>query len=271
MDSELNRLIKLIDTLRSEEGCPWDKAQTPRSMVNYLVEEVYELVAAIESKDSSAVREELGDVLFQVFFVAGLYAEEGDFDIHEVARRGVEKMTRRHPHVFGETSVDTPEEVTKRWHEIKREEGATDEKASIIDSVPRNLPALMRAYRISDRAAREGFDWPDIAGVMGKVEEEWDEFRSEIAAADPSGENKDRAAMEFGDILFSLVNVARFAKFHPETALSASIRKFEKRFRHMETILAEAGEAMGTASFERLNHLWETAKAGIDGDSMDSG
>ena len=264
MDSELNQLIKLIDTLRGEEGCPWDKAQTPRSMVNYLIEEVYELVDAIESDAPEAVREELGDVLFQVFFIAGLYAEGGDFDIHKVAGMGVEKMTRRHPHVFGESSVDSPGEVTKRWHEIKNEENIAGRKESIIDSVPSNMPALMRAYRISDRAAREGFDWPDVTGVIAKVEEEWEEFRSEFAATLQTGENRDRVAMEFGDILFSLVNVARFANVHPETALSASIRKFEQRFKRMEAILAETGEEMGAVSFERLNQLWETAKADVD-------
>ena len=134
-----------------------------------------------------------------------------------------------------------------------------------MDSVPSDRPALMRAYRISDRAAREGFDWPDITGIMAKVEEEWDEFRSEFAATHPTGEHRDRVAMEFGDILFSLVNVARFANIHPETALSASIRKFEKRFRRMEAMLAEKGEEMGAVSFERLNHLWETAKADVGG------
>lgn len=264
MDSELNQLIKLIEALRGKGGCPWDKAQTPRSMVNYLIEEVYELVDAIESDDPVAVREELGDVLFQVFFIAGLYAEGGDFDIHKVAGSGVEKMTRRHPHVFGDASVDTPEEVTKRWHEIKKEEKTTNEKESIIDSVPSNLPALMRAYRISDRAARGGFDWPDISGVIAKVEEEWDEFRTEFAATDPTDVNRDRVAMEFGDILFSLVNVARFADVHPETALSASIRKFEQRFRRMEALLAGTGEDMKSVSFEGLNQLWETAKADVD-------
>ena len=171
INSGINSIIDLIETLRGEKGCPWDRKQTPGTIAVYLVEEVYELVDAIESGDHNGVCEELGDVLFHILFLTGLFREMGCFDIKDVVDLNVEKMTRRHPHVFGNERFVSVEEVKAHWHKIKMKEKNLAKKASILDSVPIGLPALMRAYRVSERAARTGFDWIDISGVMEKVEE----------------------------------------------------------------------------------------------------
>ena len=253
-------LIKLIERLRGKNGCPWDKKQTPQTMSVYLLEEIYELVDAIESGNPDDVCEELGDVLFQIFFIARLFQEMGHFDIEDVVRLNTEKMIRRHPHVFGDERVESAHEVKKLWHDIKIKEKNHSQKKSILDSVPVKLPALMRAYRISDRAAGTGFDWDDISGVMKKVEEEWSEFKTELMRKNQAGKNHDSLAMEFGDILFTLVNVARFAYIHPETALTASVKKFEKRFKHMEKAVSEDGKSIESLSKDEMNILWEEAK-----------
>lgn len=259
--SGIDALIDLIRTLRGENGCPWDKKQTPRSMTVYLIEEIYELVDAIESGRSEDVCEELGDVLFHILFLSRIYQEMGQFDIQDVADVNVEKMVRRHPHVFGGKTVDTAEEVKQRWHRIKMEEKKYPHKASILDSVPTGLPALVRAYRLSERAGRTGFDWQDISGVMGKVEEEWAELKSELRERkNQSEQNSDKIEVEFGDVLFTMVNVARFAHIHPETALRASIKKFEKRFKYMEKVFSETGKSLESASQNEMEAVWKAAK-----------
>jgi tetrapyrrole methylase family protein/MazG family protein len=256
MSSEPFRALKqLIQTLRGPDGCPWDKRQIPRSIVLYLIEEIYELVEAIESDDSDNICEELGDVLFQVFFIAEMFREKGRFDIGEVARRTTEKMIGRHPHVFGADRLDSSEAVRERWHKIKRHEKKNTESKSVLDSIPVQLPALMRAYRISERVAREGFDWEDISGVMQKVEEEWAEFKNAQRA-----EQREQAAMELGDVFFTLVNVARFAKVHPETVLAGATKKFENRFKELERRAAERGVAMEVRSQAELDGIWEQIK-----------
>jgi MazG family protein len=257
---QISRLIRLIETLRGEKGCPWDKQQTSQSMAVYLVEEVYELLDAIESGNIEDIREELGDVLFQILFIACIHEEAGDFSIADVAESNREKMIRRHPHVFGDKTVEDAEQVRRQWRRIKKEEPRKSDNPSILDSVPRKLPALMRAYRISERAGGKGFDWDDIRGVIEKTEEEWLEFKNELTRHQDHGNNKERLAMEFGDVLFTLVNVARFARFHPETALSDATRKFEKRFRHMEEMLQENGQGIDTVKREELERLWEVSK-----------
>jgi len=261
MVSDIHNLLTLIDTLRGENGCPWDKEQTPGTMVLYLVEEVYELMSAIESGLPDAIKEELGDVLFQVFFIAKLLEETGGYDIQQVIQHSIDKMIHRHPHVFGDkNNIHSAEDVKIQWHHIKNQEKKTGGKGSVLDSIPQKLPALMRAYRISDRAASCGFDWNTIEDVLEKVKEEWQEF---LVALDEKEQNKDykeRVSLEFGDILFTLVNVARFAKIHPETALTQAITKFEKRFRKMESILSEEGKILVSTSFEELNQQWEKVK-----------
>lgn len=253
----LDALTRLVKTLRGDKGCPWDRQQTPRSISVYLTEEVYELVDAIESADPDRVCEELGDVLFHIFFIARLYEEMGHFDIDTVARLNSEKMIRRHPHVFGEDRLESTEKIREQWHEIKKREKNQLRSESVLDTIPLQLPALMRAYRVSERAARAGFDWSDIAGVMDKVTEECAEFKRAVA-----GDNHRQHEVEFGDILFTLVNVARFARIHPETALTGSIKKFEKRFREMEKRINNAGRDMNDLPQAKLDELWDEIKEG---------
>lgn len=257
----LGDVMALIQRLRGKDGCPWDQKQTPQSLAIYLIEEMYELVDAVASGDAQAVCEELGDVIFQVLFLAELYAEADAFDLDAVVRRNLEKMIRRHPHVFGDKQVTSTEAIRKNWHAIKKQEQKANpgDQASVLDSIPARLPALMRSYRVSERAARTGFDWNDLPEVMAKVEEEWDEFKT--AAQTVAGErSRDRAAVEFGDIVFTLSNVARFMRFHPETALTAAINKFEQRFRYMEKAFRLQNREIESASRGELDRAWETAK-----------
>ncbi len=259
----INSIIDLIEILRGENGCPWDRKQTPKTIAVYLLEEVYELVDAIESGDTSSICEELGDVLFHILFLSGLFREMGHFDIKDVVDLNIEKMTRRHPHVFGNERLDSIEEVRVRWHQIKKQEKSRAKKASILDSVPAGFPALMRAYRVSERAAKTGFDWNDISGVMQKVEEEWSEFKAVLERENRTPTDKDFLALEFGDVLFTLVNVARFAHIHPETALRNSTKKFEKRFKYMEKMIAKSRRNIESVSQEEKNELWEETKANL--------
>jgi len=254
-EMNLRSLTGLIETLRGENGCPWDKIQTTRTMAIYLLEEVYELVDAIETENPDEICEELGDVLFHIFFIARLFEEKGVFDIGDVAGFNKEKMVRRHPHVFGSESAENAGEVRRRWHTIKKNEKNHMKQQSVLDSVPGGLPALMRAYRISERAARTGFDWDSISGVMEKVKEEWSEFKFALTE-----NRKSNISAEFGDILFTLVNVARFAEIHPETALKDSIKKFETRFRNMEKSVAESGRTIDAVSRNEIDMLWEEIK-----------
>jgi MazG family protein len=255
----IHRLIHLVESLRSAKGCPWDRKQTPKSMSIYLIEEVYELIDSIKSGSPEEICEELGDVLFHIIFIASIYKELGYFDLKSSAERVTEKMIRRHPHVFGDETIETVKDVKKQWRKIKKQENKQSSEHSIehsiLDSVPAGLPALIRAYRISERAAGAGFDWKDIKGVITKTEEEWAEFNSALS----KGKDED-TSIEFGDILFTLVNVARFAGFHPETALGDSINKFEKRFRYMEETLAKKGKHLEDVPREELEMLWEKAK-----------
>jgi MazG family protein len=259
----VDAVIGLIETLRGKNGCPWDRKQTPRTIVTYLLEEVYELIDAVESGSHADVCEELGDVLFHILFLVSLYREAGNFDIQDVCDLNLEKMTRRHPHVFGDDRVDSADEVRARWQKIKMKEKPHAPVASILDSVPSNLPALMRAFRISDRAAKTGFDWDDITGVMQKVEEEWAELKTALSRQDGTEQQQNHLALEFGDVLFTLVNVARFARIHPEFSLRDSTKKFENRFKYMEKLVKENGKDIESASREKMDALWETAKSKI--------
>lgn len=264
--------MQLIQRLRGENGCPWDKKQTPATLSVYLIEEMYELVDAIGSKSPEDVCEELGDVLFQLLFIADIFHDSDQFDIQDAARLNLQKMIRRHPHVFGEATAATSEDVRRQWHRIKTAEkkssGDTGIPAGVLDSVPTGLPALLRAYRISERAARTGFDWTSLSGVMEKVEEEWAEFKAEVrkietTASGSGAAERENLSLEFGDLLFTLVNVARFARIHPETSLADAIRKFEKRFRHMEAAALQDGVPLESVSHDDFNRLWENAKSSI--------
>jgi len=256
--SAVGELIRLIETLRGKDGCPWDRKQTPTSMSVYLMEEMYELIDAIESGRPEDVCEELGDVWFHIFFMARMYEELGHFDAEEIARRITEKMIRRHPHVFGDGSVDSADDVKQKWHAIKKEEKRNpsgNSFESVLDSVPKKTPALLRAYSLSDRVSKEGFDWDDVWGALKKVEEELSELKSAI-----SNENRQDTALEFGDVMFTLVTVARFLRIHPETALSESTRKFEKRFRQLEQTISEANQSLESMSQDEKEHLWQSVK-----------
>lgn len=258
-------LLKLVDTLRGEEGCPWDKKQTPRSMAYYLLEEVYELIDAIEGNHPDDVCEELGDVLFHIYFITRLFQE--NFNMEDVVATNIEKMVRRHPHVFGEKKIDTPDEVKAQWHKIKMKEKSHARGQSLIDSVPKRLPALMRSLRISDRVAKTGFEWNDISDVFNKVEEELSELKSALKGSGRTENGQDSAAMEFGDVLLTLVNVARLAKIHPETALSDSTQKFEQRFKQLEKIVSDKDRTIQSLSYDEMELYWKQAKQNISPDS----
>jgi MazG family protein len=224
----IKALVALVESLRGENGCPWDRKQTPRSMLVYLIEEIYELADAIESNRAEAVREELGDVLFHIVFIARLFYEKGDFSIDDVAHDIIAKMIRRHPHVFGTAKVQNTEEIRQNWQEIKRGEKKQFNHKSIIDSVPRNLPALMRAYQIGERTARYGFERANRDKLLTELASEFDQLKRAIEIQDT-----EQICENFGDYLYSLVNLARLLKIHPETALSGAIKAFEKRFKRV--------------------------------------
>ncbi len=258
--TSIERLWALIDALRGENGCPWDKKQTPDTMARYLIEEVYELADAVIAKNADAVCEEAGDVLFQLLFIVKLFTESEQFCFEDVVETIVAKMVRRHPHVFGDATAKTPEAVSENWEKIKLKEKGGAGHHSVLSSIPQSLPALLRASMVSERAAKTGFDWDDIAGVMTKTMEEWMEFSKEINIHGKEG-NRDNVAMEFGDILFTMVNVARFAHIHPETALIRSIQKFERRFAYMEEKAIEEGGDINSLSLSEMHHLWDEAKS----------
>ena len=225
----IKALIALVEFLRGEHGCPWDKKQTPKTMLIYLIEEMYELVDAIESDRVEEVREELGDVLFHIVFITRLFQETGDFSIYDVARDITEKMIRRHPHVFGTARLKNTDEIRQNWHQIKQNEKKHARKESVLDSVPVKLPALMRAYRIGERTARCGFKGEDRQHLLDRLNSEFEQLKQSIEHT-----QKDRIEYNFGSLLFSLVNLARLLSIHPETALSGAVKAFEKRFRQME-------------------------------------
>lgn len=255
------RIVELIKQLRGEEGCPWDQQQTPGSISVYLIEEVYELVNAIESNRPEDISEELGDVLFQLIFILCLFEEKGVLDIEGVIAKNVEKMERRHPHVFGAVQVAGPEAVREQWQRIKAEEKEKHNvKASLLDTIPFHLPALMRAYRVSERASQTGFDWTRISEVIEKVEEELAELKTAMVTDHDNGEGTDAVASEIGDLMFTIINLARFARVHPETALTAATQKFERRFRRMEAVIAESGDELESVAQREKDLIWERAK-----------
>lgn len=251
------RLVEVMARLRGEGGCPWDREQTRESLKPYVVEEAYEVLEAIDEGDVAKLREELGDLLLQVVFQAQVAREAGEFTINEVIQAIVEKLVRRHPHVFGSASADTAREVLQRWEAIKRAEREREgARASALDGVPRELPALLRAHRLQEKASRVGFDWDDMPGLFRKLEEEMAEFQ----AACRSGGGP-RAAAELGDILFSLVNISRFLNANPEEALRETIARFVRRFRYVEEGMHRAGLPMNRETRAEMNRLWDETKA----------
>ena len=256
---ELVRTHQLARTLR--EQCPWDREQTHQSLVRYLIEETYEVVDALQALDpddpstDDALIEELGDLLYQVEFHSTIAEQEGRFTIADVARTVHDKLVSRHPHVFGDVTADTPEAVTANWDAIKRAE--KPERVRVFDGVLKSAPSLVYAQQLQKKAAKVGFDWPDANGPLAKIDEETAELREAITGGDP-----DVIGLELGDLLFSVVNVARHLSLDAETALRAAASKFRDRFETVETLAAERGIDMATAGLEALDELWEIAKRG---------
>jgi MazG family protein len=250
MEDQVARLIAVMALLRHpQKGCPWDREQTLASLKPYLVEETYEVLDAIDSGDPNEICTELGDVLLQIAFQSQIASEAGWFDFHDVAESISRKLIRRHPHVFGDSTAQTPDDVIDLWEATKRKEKAG---AGLLDGVPHHLPALQKAHRMTEKAARVGFDWPDITGVLDKVSEE-------------AGELVDAATLEeqeaeFGDLIFALANLARHLKIDPEVALQKTNRRFQQRFRHVEKGSAARGRELTAMSLAEMDELWEEAK-----------
>ena len=247
----IGELAQTMKTLLSPEGCPWDREQSHKSLKRYLIEEAYEVIEAIDEGDMDMLREELGDLLLQVVFHAAIADEAGHFDLDDVADTVNQKMINRHPHVFGKMEINTADEVMQNWEGFKREEG----KKSILEGIPRMLPALLRAYKLQEKAQRVGFDWPEITGALEKLQEEIDEYLKAWATQDA-----DRIEDEMGDILFAVVNIARMSGVEPEQALQRCNDKFTRRFQHIEERLREEGEVLEEAGLERMDGLWNEAK-----------
>src|SRR5437763_15512323 len=255
--AQFERLLEIMSRLRQPGGCPWDREQTRVSLKPFLVEETYEVLEAIESGDPNALQEELGDLLFQVVFHAQIAAERDEFDVAALLTRLADKMVSRHPHVFGEAKVETAGDALAQWEAIKqREAHQAGRRRSVIDGVPRALPSLLRAQRITSKASRVNFDWPDARAAWTKVEEECREAADALAADDRA-----RLQDELGDVLFSLVNVARLASIDAEEALQGAIEKFRRRFTGMEDDLSAQGKNMGSVSQAELERSWDAVKA----------
>jgi MazG family protein len=251
-------LLQIMDRLRGPDGCPWDREQTYATLRNYLLEECYEVVEALDAGDRDGLREELGDLLFQIVFLSRLAKEEGAFTAEDVAAGITEKMIRRHPHVFGEDRADTSEEVLRNWEEIKgKEKGGTAAAPSVLAGIPRSLPALLKAQRLGTKAARVGFDWHRDADVLDKIDEEVTELRRAAEARRP-----EEVREEFGDLLFSLVMLGRRLEVDAEEALEGANRKFQARFHEVERRLAVAGVPIQEAGLETLDRLWDEVKRG---------
>jgi len=253
---QFSEFRKIIAKLRGPNGCPWDKEQTHQSLKRYLIEECYELIEAIEEEDIDHMIEELGDVLLQVVLHAQIGEDEGMFSINDVIKEVADKMVRRHPHVFGDMTINSTDDVLSNWDKIKRGEKGGLETSSILDQVSRALPALSRAYQLQKKAAKVGFDWPVIEETWEKVKEEITEFEMELKQ-DANGKN---AMQEFGDILFALINVGRYYNIEPEEALISTNRKFYNRFRYIETKALESGKSLQDMSLEEMDHFWDEAK-----------
>jgi MazG family protein len=254
-DSEtLEAFIEFVAVIRQlRRDCPWDREQTHESVKHLLIEEAYETLEAIESADSTELSKELGDLLLHVVFHSAIAEQDDAFTLCDVIEQETAKLVRRHPHVFGETAVEGSNDVLRNWEQIKLEEGG---RTSTLDGVPASLPSLLRAYRIQEKAAGVGFDFPDGDGAWLKVEEEITEFRG-LVEGPASAED---AEGEFGDVLFALINYARLAGINPENALRSTNDKFVRRFRHIESRLREGGRTPADSSLEEMDAYWDEAK-----------
>lgn len=251
----LDPLVRAMERLRGENGCPWDLEQTHQSLKPYVIEEAYEVIDAIDGQDMHKLCDELGDLLLQIIFHAQIAREAGDFDVRDVVAAITEKLIRRHPHIFGEVKVRGAAEVVRNWESIKREErrkGA--EPYTLLSGIPKQLPALMTAVKVQKKAAGVGFEWPTVEGALVKVDEELQEMKEAMAL------NKEDLAEEIGDLLFSIVNVCRFVKIDPEEALRRTIHKFVRRFNHVEEKVRQSGKDWGEFTLDELDHWWDESK-----------
>ncbi len=252
-------LVDLMARLRAPGGCPWDREQTAESLRPYVLEEAYEVLDAIGRGDVPGLRDELGDLLLQVVFQAEIASETGQFTIADVARAITDKLTRRHPHVFGDVTVTGAADVVRNWQEIKAaERRAAGRRASVLDGIPTALPALARAQQLADRLAAVGFDWPDLGGVLRKLDEE----RAELAEALASGD-RDAAAHELGDVLLTLASAARHAGLHAETVLRDATERLVRRADWAERAAEAQGRRLADLSGEERDRLWDEAKARV--------
>lgn len=252
MDKRLEafqRLLNIMDDLRAQ--CPWDKKQTMQSLRHLTIEETYELGDAILDNDLQEVKKELGDLLLHIVFYAKIGSETGDFDIADVANGVCEKLIIRHPHIYGDVKVDDEEDVKRNWEKIKLKEG----NKSVLGGVPKSLPALVKASRIQDKAAGVGFDWDNIDDVFAKVKEEIEELHAEVKA-----QKHTAIEAEFGDVLFSLINYARFLKVNPEDALERTNKKFIARFQYLERKAADSGKSLRDMTLAEMETYWQEAK-----------
>ena len=249
-----DRLMELMRRLRAPGGCPWDAEQTHESLKRYLLEESYEVIEAIDANDPALLKEELGDLMLQPVFHAAIAEEAGRFTMGDVLDAINDKLIRRHPHVFGEEKVKTAEEQVANWERIKKAEKGAERK-SALSGVPPALPALMKAHKITEKAARVGFDWEHVDQVFAKVLEELHEFEETMAERD-----EERMEAELGDLLFAIVNLGRFLSLNPEEALRKTIDRFARRFSHVEDTLHARGMHMQEASLSEMDELWEEAK-----------
>jgi len=255
---EFKDLLDIMKILRSEKGCPWDREQNHESLKKYLIEETYEVLEAIDLKDKDKLCEELGDVLLQIVFHAEIASERGDFDINDVITAICRKMVLRHTHVFGDAKAATPDEVVDNWEAIKKKEKGIKTHTGVLKDIPANLPALMRSYKVQQKAAQVGFDWDDIKDVIDKVDEEIRELKDVYTS-----KNMERITDEIGDVFFALVNLSRFLKVQPELALTGTINKFISRFEYIEKESMKAGKKLEEMTLSEMDELWNKAKIHI--------
>jgi tetrapyrrole methylase family protein/MazG family protein len=250
---DFQELLKIMEALRSEKGCPWDKEQTRESLKPFIVEEAYELIEAIDESDPEKIKEELGDLLFQIVFQCQIAKENNEFKVSDVIEKISKKMIARHPHVFGKADYKTADEVLLHWEEQKKLEGKMRE--SILEGIPKTLPSLLRAHRLQKRAAGVGFDWEKVEDVLKKLDEELKEFKEALKT-----KKQDEIEDELGDIFFMLVNISRFIGVNPEDALRKTISKFIHRFRYIEMNAAEQGKKLSDMTLNEMDSLWDESK-----------
>ena len=252
--AQFERLLNIMDDLR--EKCPWDKKQTIESLRHLTIEETYELCDAIINDDLQELKGEIGDLMLHMVFYSKIASERNAFDIEDVLRNVCDKLIHRHPHIYGDVKAETEEEVKANWEKLKLEEGSQkSEKKSVLKGVPKSMPSLVKAVRIQDKVKGVGFDWDNKEQVWEKVQEEIDEFKSEVEAA-----NHQNMEQEFGDLMFSLVNYARFIGINPEDALEKTNKKFVNRFKKMESAINKEGKELNAMNLNEMNQYWEAAK-----------